>query len=246
MEGFKFSDLVKPGQGARQALERHLHTNRDREQGSKKRGYRYGGACDLLAAHGTFFTGRELPDKWADDFGPPQHCHVNALTAARKHPELRFFTGLYMTGGNPLHHSWCVDEDDQVVELTLMDTARVREQMGRQDTSGAYFRPFTGSSERVPWVPPAHWVYVGVEYDTEFAADHFAKRGSGLLEPMVPPISYWYGEDTPVFQLQYDPKGWEVTEPDPEAVAAARDDPWDDTFEDDDDEPRPEDQSFLP
>lgn len=231
MSDFSFASLIPAGSGSRSALQRQVELNRDREQARPRKGYRYHGANDLLAAHGTYFNGRELPDKWRDLIGPEQRCHVNASNAALATPELRYFTGFYMCGGTALHHSWCVDEDGGVVELTLRDT-KSNEETGTPRNTWV-FRAVDGGMGRIPWVPPVHWAYVGVEYDAAFAVKHGEIRGLPILDPV--PMLYRASEELPMFKAQYTPLGFEITEP-PEILAREHGG-WGEDDEDDEDNP---------
>lgn len=220
-DDFKFSDLVKPGAGSRQVLERELTARREREQQRRKPGYRYGGAADLVLAHGEWFTGRELPDQYRHLIGSMTMCHRNTLNACLSDPALRYFTGFYMAGTEVHEHSWVVAPDGGVLELTLADTKAMQE-------TGLPPSQWTMAARRgaspVPWLPPERRAYVGVEYDPAFIAEFNDKRGLPVLVPNGYPPIYYYGEELPMFKLQYDKAGFEVTEPDDELVQAARDD----------------------
>ncbi len=207
MSDFSFASLIKPGEGATMALKRHLHACQARDAARKKPNWIYGGACDLLLQHGTFFTGRELDATWEHLRGPKTRCHDNSLEAAEADRTLRYFTGLYVVAGDPCPHSWCVDADGELVEVTLPNATMRGE------------RPMTarkrGGSQR-PMLTPAHWAYVGVEYDVDFIRAHSNERGLPILDPFYDqnPTGelgcYLHSEDPPMWSTPYSPSGFTI------------------------------------
>lgn len=196
-------------------LRKALEVHRDQmQQTLPYKGHRYQGMADLLLAHGTFFTGRELPEQYRHLRGPEQRCHSNSMAAAiGAYPELRFFTGVYMVVGSKyLTHSWCVAPDDGVVELTLWDRTEMDAQGA--DPSRYSFRTDYGP---VPWVPPAMWAYCGVEYEPEWANKYMDVRGFPLLDP-IEAECFLPTDELPMFKRQYDPAGFAYTEPDDDAL----------------------------
>lgn len=209
MTEFSFASLVKPGEGAMRALRQHLEARQARDVKGKMPHWVYSGPSDLLVKHGTFFTGRELPDQWEHLRGPEQNCHENALAAAEAEPSLRYFTGLYLISGAPNPHSWCVDADGGLLELTIPGADRRGE------------RPMTAKvagGARSPMLTPPHWVYVGVEYDTAFVRAHADERGLPILDPTwtegpdggLELGCYLDSEDLPMLATPYSPSGFTI------------------------------------
>jgi hypothetical protein len=130
------------------ALKRELELRRERWD---RPGYFYRGVGDLMLQHGTFFVGRELPDRWMSHLGTPNECFLNALAAAQAEPDLRYFEGLYAAHGNYTPHAWCVDPDGGVVEVTW-PTHNIERY---HDVNG------------IPLLPPDRIAYVGVELHPE-------------------------------------------------------------------------------
>lgn len=209
MSEFSFASLIKPGEGAMRALRQYLKVRQARDAARKPSHWVYGGAADLLLKHGTFFTGLELPDKWEQLRGPMQNCHENSLRAAEADASLRYFTGLYMIAGEPDPHSWCVDGAGKLVELTLPGA-------GERGT-----HPMTAKLEGGPEAPmltPAHWAYVGVEYDAAFVRAHLTERGLPILDPThtegpdggLELGCYLDSEELPMWTTRYDPGGFVI------------------------------------
>lgn len=177
-------DLLPPGAAAQMALEKELEL---RAAGPGRGGKVYPNSWDLVKRHGVFFEGRALPDEYAALRGQMTHCHVNAVTAAEQAPELRVFTGLYMVAGRVAWHSWCADPDTNLVEVTY-PTAYVK---------GAYDK-----HTKMPWQPPEHWRYVGLEFDTGFMRQWCEKHEIALLDPTDSEALL------PVLDYPYSPKGF--------------------------------------
>jgi hypothetical protein len=158
-EDFTFASLIKPGQGTRQTMERELHRRKalDDQVYRWEPGYVYSGAADLLLRHGRFFTGRQLPDQYEQ--AERQRCFLNALELAEAHPELHYYQGWYLVGTTALAHAWCVD-DEGVIEVTF-DTMPVT-------TDGQWVAITDNRGGKIPWLPPEHWSYCGVEFDPAF------------------------------------------------------------------------------
>ncbi len=208
MTEFSFRSLVPPGAGAKQALAKHiaqLHLNESRRADPA---WSYSGVGQLLLEHGTFFSGRELPDRWRHAAGSMGQCHHNSLEAALQEPELRYFTGLYMVGLRAIPHSWCVD-DEGLVELTYPTTVEA----GQVACIADEFGRATG----VPWLPPNTWAYVGVEYDPAFVKEHADLRGLPIFDPhaeLTTPFgcgSYRHDEPLPMWLRPYHRNGFPVT-----------------------------------
>lgn len=207
---FSFASLVKPGEGSRRALANHLKVCSPREKGRPH--WRYSGACAFLLEHGTYFNGRELPAELEHLRGSFRQCHLNALAAAEADTTLRYFTGIYMVSGAACHHSWCVDKLDQLVEVTLPNATMRGENPVTAKTPGGY---------AAPMLTPAHWAYVGVEYDTAFVRLHQGERGLPILNPYNQGEDgelgcYLRSEDAPMWALPYEKSGFPVPPaPDP-------------------------------
>lgn len=161
-DNINFRDLIKPGEGAMAAMQKEIARRAEAEKYTPGRWY--GGIGEMLKAHGTYFTTASLPEQYADSQGEMTQCHTNALEACERHPELRYFTGLYAVGVTIHEHSWCVDPDGNVIEVTYpLDTKpgmRMAEYAG-----GPNMPPRPGS---LGWLPPSTWVYCGLEFDTGF------------------------------------------------------------------------------
>ena len=78
----------------------------------------YAGKEDLLLRHGRFFTPQPRPGRYRQRRA--KACFYNAFMLAQK-TGLRYVEGVAI--GNirlnyPVHHAWCVDDDDCVVDAT--------------------------------------------------------------------------------------------------------------------------------
>jgi hypothetical protein len=75
--------------------------------------YHYAGMGDYLLQHGVWFDPPATIAKWT---GTPKACFANSRFAAKR------FRWRYVEGEAnyiiPVHHAWCVDENDQVQEVT--------------------------------------------------------------------------------------------------------------------------------
>lgn len=148
--------LSDPGKANTIALRRELESRRDRW--GMRPGDLYRGAGDYFLRHGTFFTGRPLPDAYVQHYGEPNQCFNNALLAAEANPDLRYFEGLYADHSSFTPHAWCVDPGGGMVELTWP----TREDQGH----GAYVAG--GGIVGMPIGAPERIAYVGVELHPEF------------------------------------------------------------------------------
>ena len=170
-EEFSFRSLIKPGQGARAGMEKEVANRAANE--SMVPGQWYSGEGEMLKSHGVYFGGRELPDQYAHLQGPMTHCHLNALQACEAEPSLRYFTGLYAVNYDITHHSWCVDENDEVVEVTYI--TKQTEGMVMGEHPYGFDGPLVPSS--LGWLPPAAWAYVGLEFDVSFVRQWYDTTG---------------------------------------------------------------------
>ena len=74
----------------------------------------YYGPGDLLLQHGRWYEPRPLPrGHWR---GEQKACFRNALMAASRF-RLKYVEG-YACGIIPVHHAWCVDDENRVYEVT--------------------------------------------------------------------------------------------------------------------------------
>ena len=233
MSEFKFSDIIKPGQAAQQVARREMEARAGRHRYPPP-GKWYGSVAEMVLKHGEMFGGRVLPDAYADVQGPLTHCHINALAAAQAHPELRLFTGYYVVGLEVSEHSWCVAPDGGVVETTYPTVT----EPGAMTTSGP-------GGPKVPWMPPQHWAYFGLEFDPAFVAA-FEER-TGCL-PVL------FADDEPLFkpwveralEKPYSKAGFKLpTENEVEDVKAALEARWAAENEDDEDEDDPDDPLYV-
>lgn len=156
---FSFSSLIKPGDGARHAIEREINVRVARESVNMEPEWIYSGPSSYLKQHGQYFPGVVLPDEYDHLFGPPMKCHVNTLTACADEPTLRYFTGVYTAGRTVCDHSWCVDPAGNVVEVTYPSKGVEGARMTRHEDMGV---------SDFEWMPPQHWYYFGLEFKPEF------------------------------------------------------------------------------
>lgn len=163
-----FGGLLKPGEGAKFAIERHLTGRRQFWLQRKPSEWIYAGPEDFILTHGRYFQGAACPDEYREHCGPMQRCYVNAMRAALAHPELTYFEGLYDVGGGPVSHAWCVDRQGRIVELTF-----------HPDGTDQYMLLGRG----VQGLAAEHWAYYGVAINAAYVEDHFHRHGLGLLRP---------------------------------------------------------------
>lgn len=146
--------LLKPGEGAQIALRADLEVRR--ETCEPQPGWLYRGAGDYLLKHGQFYTGRELPDQYAPQFGGINNCFENAVLAAGTDPSLRYVEGVYAAYGGFTPHAWCIDPDGQVVELTWPTRPEHGTDGAKDDFMG------------MGLVAPERMAYCGVIFPVEF------------------------------------------------------------------------------
>lgn len=75
----------------------------------------YNGIPGLLQEEGKFYEARRLPAEYRKM--RIRQCFNNALLMACWYPNLRYCEGL-AHGVLPVHHAWCLDENDEVVDPT--------------------------------------------------------------------------------------------------------------------------------
>jgi hypothetical protein len=168
MSGFKFSDLIKPGEGARLALESELRRRRD---AWSRPGYLYRGAGDFLLQHGRYYGQpiRFADDDWyqglAGNGGPYGTCFANAVEYAEQFG-VRYCEGVYSMVGAFQAHAWCLNDADEVIEVTHLDYVARGQRPG--DLYGH------------EWQPAERWGYYGVTFRPEFVRWH--AENPGLLD----------------------------------------------------------------
>jgi hypothetical protein len=188
------SAVLKPGGGAKVALQRELELWRDER--ALGQGYVYKSGGDLLLKHGHYYQGRELPDQYAHLQGEIRRCFFNAVEAAKADPSLRYCEGVYSTGGTHFtNHGWCIAPDGGVVELTYP----TRDLEGQLDSLGG------------PILPPEHWAYHGVIVTVGLAEWHMRNIGLPMLER--PPGDCRDGDPTtsdahdfPILKVPFNPQ----------------------------------------
>lgn len=153
-DGFKFGDLLKPGEAARLGCIRELETRRDKWTAP---GYVYRGAGDFLLRHGRHFP---PPPTFPDPYTPNEYgtCFVNAL----EHSEatgLRYCEGLYATADGYIAHAWCLTPEDRVLELTMPSA---------DDPNFSRYITEAGT----PFLPHERWCYWGCVFPVEFIRWH--------------------------------------------------------------------------
>lgn len=134
------------------AMKRELAQRRENWTRS---GYLYHGGGDFLLRHGAFYSGRQLPDRYAHLFGEPNACFWNALEVAKAHPELRYCEGVYAAHGAFTPHAWCVAPDGGVVEVTWPTRPEHGSEYGRDVTM------------KMPLVAAERMAYCGVFFRWE-------------------------------------------------------------------------------
>lgn len=168
MDDFKFSDLIKPGEGARLGLESEL---RRRMAAWDRPGYFYKGVGDFLLQHGRSY-GPPItfpPDDWFQGKGgrggPYGTCFINAVEYAEQHG-VRYCEGLYATQGSYVAHAWCLDADDRVIEVTHPNYDELKERGVRVHTP-----------DGMDAISVKHWAYWGVVLLPEFVRWHAENPG---------------------------------------------------------------------
>lgn len=96
-----------------------------------------------LVHHGREFVGQHLPDEFEQM--APQMCFMNSFKLAENDDRLHYVEGYALRDHVPLpiHHAWCVDDDDKVIDATWDD-------VGPRDTYlGLIFPDFDAIEEIV-------------------------------------------------------------------------------------------------
>lgn len=75
----------------------------------------------FIERNGKLWRGRSLPSHYKR--GPSKECFRNAALLAVNEPRLAYVEGYGLRAGLalPIHHAWCVDEEDAVVDVTWSD-----------------------------------------------------------------------------------------------------------------------------
>lgn len=94
----------------------------------------YRSPADFLLKHGEFITPRVTPAKYPGLAA--KACFANAFILATQFPELTYMEGIIYAPPmvdarngvrvgkiRPVHHAWCVDAQDRLVECTYVTTA---------------------------------------------------------------------------------------------------------------------------
>lgn len=190
-----FGGILKPGDGSRLSIQRELELRRERWD---RPGYLYRGGADYMLRHGKFYAGRVLPDAYAHFFGESNECFSNSISAALADSSLRYVEGIYSTGHTwYTPHAWCIDPDDNVVELTFptIDREQFHNHLG------------------MPILPPEHWGYWGVIFRPELILDHVKLTDEGCMFDRPPADEEFVARgldtgqthDFPILKLPYDP-----------------------------------------
>lgn len=146
-------ETLKAGDAARIAMRKHFEAQ-------------HKPVHDLMLKSGRYWQGRELPAEYEHLTGETQRCFLNALTAAEVDPRLTYYEGFYTVGGSePRNHGWCVTPAGEILELTFPT----------RYIEGAWV-PSIG-----PWMPPRHWAYWGVPFDTDYVRWHYENYLLGVF-----------------------------------------------------------------
>jgi hypothetical protein len=82
----------------------------------------------FLAKHGIVFDGKNSAEIDPDDIGEPKLCFYNSAYLVQKYPGWKYFEGLIFIDRIPIpiHHAWCLNENNQLVEPTIMDNKSLK------------------------------------------------------------------------------------------------------------------------
>jgi hypothetical protein len=96
----------------------------------KRDGYAYAGVEDFVSSHGRVWAVSPV-QKWPKIPVHFKGCFENALRLAKRYPaRYRYVEGIASGRVIPVHHAWCVDQDDLVIDPTWSKYSTV---------GGAYF-----------------------------------------------------------------------------------------------------------
>lgn len=78
---------------------------------------------ELLLELGRRWTWRPLSRDWSpmSRWGLERACFANSVLGAILHRDLRYVEGFAYAGTIPIHHAWCVDQNDVVVDFTWQE-----------------------------------------------------------------------------------------------------------------------------
>lgn len=169
-EGFKFGDLIKPGEAAKLGLESELKLRRD---AWNRPGYHYRGAGDFLLREGRYYGPPIVypPEDWyqgrGGNGGPYGTCFINAVEYAERNG-VRYCEGLYATQGTYVAHAWCLTPDDRPIEVTHPNYDELQ-------ARGINIHTPDG----MPAISVDRWAYWGVVFPTEFIRWHSEEYRDG-------------------------------------------------------------------
>jgi hypothetical protein len=195
-----FDEVLSEGSSfGKLALERELHTRIDAFNRQGRAGeYLYRGAGDLLIQHGSYYTGRALPEQYRHLKGEQRECFWNSLGACEADPTLRYVEGVFSSGaGVYTTHAWCIDPAGELLDVTMptWDLSR-------------YVDGLTGMG----FMPVEKWSYWGCIFDTELVRWHSDNLGMPMLDRGAADkrfhgyIDVDEEHDWPILKVPYDPK----------------------------------------
>jgi hypothetical protein len=124
----RFAVETTPGDGKTAVDIIELYLMLTAEAQKPRGGWKHGGLSGFLMANGRYWgvPPRSWPGRW-----PARQCYQNAFNAARRdrRGRLRYVEGIAM-GIIPVHHAWCVDAQDHVIDPTWPEAARGRAYFG--------------------------------------------------------------------------------------------------------------------
>lgn len=162
-----FGGLLKPGDGSRFSIERHLKTRREFWSSRKPPEWIYSGPEDFILTHGRYFQGATCPDEYRAHCGPLGQCYLNSLSAVSETAELTYYEGVYDVGAGATGHAWAVDRAGKIVELTFMPDGNTDYALHERSA--------------VRGLPPEHWAYYGVPIAYGYVEEHKRRFGLGVL-----------------------------------------------------------------
>lgn len=167
-DGFKFGDLIKPGEGAKLVLESELKRRRD---AWNRPGYHYRGVGDFLLREGRYYGPPIVfpDDSWFQGRGgmggPYGTCFINAVEYAEQFG-VRYCEGLYTTQGSVVAHAWCLTPDDRPIEVTHPNYDELQAQGINVHTP-----------EGTTAISVERWAYWGAVFTPEFVRWHAENPG---------------------------------------------------------------------